>query len=83
MKESPLEEYYKNPEQYVPHGMYCCNVAVCIFWDVDETKPEQENGYCHFIKQGDWEIDGLLWDQCKECGINMDWEDERLLMHNS
>ena len=31
-------------------------------------------GYCHYLKTGDWFDDGtlLLWDMCKECGINHD-----------
>ena len=42
-------------------------------------QPEQENGYCSYLERGDWEADhlSLLWDQCKECGINMD--DENIL----
>ena len=38
---------------------------------------EQGTGYCHYLELGDW-MDGgsnLLWDQCKECGINLG-EDE-------
>jgi hypothetical protein len=36
------------------------------------------NGYCHFMESGDFESEGLslLWDMCKECGINDDWQDE-------
>ena len=49
------QEYFNNPKQHIPHGVYCYNVAACIFWDVDVTKPDQFNGYCHFLKQGDWE----------------------------
>lgn len=120
-----------NPEKYVPEGMYCYSstgesgvnaegipyrkVQKCPFWDYDPDMPNQENGYCHFLREGDWgiNIDGmdtttlehcpdhpelegktqrelaliedcpipilnvsLLWDQCKECGINDEWEDE-------
>ncbi len=67
----------KNPERYIPKGMYCYirndnEKIICPFWDIDKTKPEQENGYCYYLKKGDWENEGfnLLWDQCKECGVN-------------
>ena len=64
------QKYFENPEQYIPYGIYCHNdKGVCPFWDKDESKPEQQNGYCHYLKIGDWEFDwkGLLWDQVKEC----------------
>ena len=61
---------------------------------MDKTKPFQMNGYCHYLKKGDWELNkefeiydtktgkkvnfkdregipmSLLWDGCKECGVN-------------
>lgn len=57
-----------NAKQYIPDGDLCYN---CPFWDKDETKPIQMNGYCHYLKRGDWEENryGLLWDLVKECGI--------------
>lgn len=66
-------KYFKNPERYVPEGIYCYNEkGICPFWDIDETKEVQENGYCHLLKQGDFDFEhfGLLWDKCKECGVN-------------
>ena len=121
------EEMYKNPEGYIPDGDYCYKstgiqginedglpyrkVENCPFWDVDIDMPYQENGYCHLLKQGDWDMNldsldttivdycpdhpelvgktyrelitmddcpiplfstSLLWDQCKECGVNDD-----------
>ena len=47
---------------------------VCPYWDSDRSKGEQSFGYCHYLKCGDWEENGtlLLWDMCKECGINHD-----------
>ena len=103
-------------ESLIPEGSYCYNVIkqewdeerqtpviktkVCPYWDYDETKHEQECGYCHFIGKGDWETNastektitnmktgekfspsemlitiGLLWDQCKECGINDNFDE--------
>ena len=55
-------------------------IGRCPFLDYDSDKPEQENGYCHYLKAGDWEENSscsLLWDQVKECGIN-DFSDEEL-----
>lgn len=47
----------------------------CPFWDKLVNKPEQENGVCHYLCTTDEELGlGLLWDQCKECGVN-DYED--------
>lgn len=109
------KKYFENPEKYIPHGMYCYTVIsvdwktgimktdTCPFWDYDETQEEQHGGYCHYLKNGDWERNkeindksiiisekdkgktvsevigedfpsSLLWDQCKECGINDDWQ---------
>ena len=41
-----------------------------------ENIPKQNNGYCHYLEQGDWQQDGVafLWDQCKECGVK-EWEE--------
>ena len=96
-----------NPEQHIPQGVYCHSSgdtrSVCPFWDYDDELPEQENGYCHFLKISDFQENpircqsskiirsrnpedigktvseffetdhipmSLLWDQCKECGVN-------------
>ena len=66
-------------ESIIPKGIYCYDEnRVCPYWNLKEFKPEQENGYCSFLEEGDWEMEGvsLLWDQCKECGVNMGEEDE-------
>lgn len=67
-----------NPEDFIPEGLYCYTVVdgethVCPHWELIEDKPAQCNGYCHYLGEGDWDVDGLslLWDQCKECGIHM------------
>ena len=46
----------------------------CPFWDMFDSMPHQSNGFCHYLKQGDFTGDnfGLLWDLCKECGIGDD-----------
>jgi len=101
---------FDNPPAHIPHGGYCYTVESlgerakgikinpCPFWDADEARPEQECGYCHYLKRGDWDINsqggtiinmktgehihldyypfgGLLWDMCKECGINDEYEE--------
>ena len=40
------------------------------------TAGEQNFGYCIYLDKGDFDEYGtsLLWDQCKECGINDDEE---------
>lgn len=52
----------------------------CPYWTRNGKKPDQRNGYCRLLKAGDWMPHPrgtmLLWDQCKECGINNDLGDE-------
>ncbi|HEY8890225.1 MAG TPA: hypothetical protein VIM70_08200 [Clostridium sp.] len=73
------EDMLNFPEKYIPIGLYCHGrmkpqMEICPFWDNDETKHKQENGYCHYLKQGDWDLGytGLLWDMYKECDIKLD-----------
>ena len=70
----------------IPVGEYCytrvadehskydgfLRTKTCPFWDKIIDFPKQNNGYCHYRKQGDWQMGsiGLLWDKCKCCGIN-------------
>jgi len=57
----------------IPEGNYCYGKkGKCPFWDAIAEFPAQDNGYCHFLKSGDFQHYGLglLWDGCKECGIN-------------
>ena len=76
-----IEEALKNPEKWIPEGCYCESGSyLCPFWDYVEGRNDMEDGYCRYLKKGDlefWEEDGfdsLLWDMCKECGINdEDW----------
>ena len=53
-------------------GLPIFETEICPYWDTDETKPNQSDGYCWYMECGDWEEDGtfLLWDQVKECGEN-------------
>ena len=75
----------------IPEGEYCYAVNIledgtilrptCPFWDKIVDFPLQNNGYCHYRKQGDWQMGsvGLLWDQCKCCGINETREEDLIL----
>lgn len=66
----------------IPKGEYCYSrgengeFVICPFWDIFVDLTDQENGFCHFLKEGDFTKNGtsLLWDQCKECGVNLDDE---------
>ena len=42
----------------IPRGYYCYfrKDKKCPYWDRDSTYPEQENGYCHYLGKGDWEL---------------------------
>lgn len=62
----------RDPNDYFPHRFRCPYLAY------NRWAYEQENGYCHFIKEGDWQYKGtfLLWDMCKECGIKTEEEGE-------
>lgn len=74
MRKEIDKKYFENPEKYIPDGHYCYNKdGRCPFWDTDESKPYQDNGYCHYLKHADWEQSyiSLLWDECKECDINL------------
>ncbi len=54
------------------------HTKVCPYFDHIEKGGSQSDGYCHFLEEGDSHLDGsdnmegcgLLWDQCKCCGIN-------------
>lgn len=85
-----VEDALKEPEKWIPEGIYCYRpdefdghidifngtAYLCPFWDADYNKDTMECGYCHYLKWGDWEADrlSLLWDMCKECGVN-DYEE--------
>lgn len=72
----------------IPSGMYCytrmsdfvdgqMTIKPCPYWSIDRNQPVQANGYCKFLKKGDWMDDGtwLLWDQIKACGVNNEGEE--------
>lgn len=69
-------------KKYIPKNtLYCYSVKYtngkriiipCKWWSKNKNKNKQENGYCSYLKVGDWQEKGtcLLWDQCKECSIS-------------
>lgn len=69
---------------YVPSGFYCYSFknnafgenefVICPFWGLNTSMETQSNGFCMLTGDCDWHEDsmGLLWDQCKSCGINDD-----------
>jgi len=98
----------KKDPNLIPKGIYCHEsgslTKICPYWSIDNTKPEQANGYCAYLEKGDWDFNieaeivqidpktkeetifskkgevpdmpwSLLWDQCKECGINEEDDD--------
>ena len=61
----------------VPRGTYCYDKnGLCPFWSrFDDIYPSQSSGYCALLERGDWMAHdsggtSLIWDQCKECGVN-------------
>lgn len=81
----PLQQASLTEEQchaLIPQGGYCYTrkdgkFVHCPFHDIVPTMPEQGNGFCHYIKRGDFTSPGtdLLWDSCKCCGVNDNDED--------
>ena len=53
-----VPDYVKNnPELYIPKGIYCYDSnGICPFWEKDDNKPYQHNGYCYYLGKGDWEL---------------------------
>lgn len=75
----PLQQASLTEEQchaLIPQGGYCYSrkngkFVYCPFLDFVPTMPKQSNGFCHYLKQGDFTSPGtdLLWDSCKYCGV--------------
>jgi len=73
----PHSDYcYKWLETPSPENNYRGKVKTCPFYDKMANLPSQSNGYCHYLQAGDFTEDGthLLFDMCKECGINAENE---------
>lgn len=73
----PHSDYcYKWLETPSPENNYRGKVKTCPFYDKMQNLPAQSNGYCHYLQAGDFTENGthLLFDMCKECGINAENE---------
>lgn len=63
------------------------HIDPCPYFDHIEKGGSQSDGYCHYIESGDSNLDGsdnmegcgLLWDQCKSCGINEEIDEKDLI----
>jgi len=66
----------------IPKGFYCYDeYGTCPYWSLNSGREEQNNGYCSYLKEGDWDNSSgfdLLWDKVKLCNIN-EYTDEELL----
>ena len=41
----------------IPRGFYCYEGdKICPYWSSRPELPEQENGYCSYLGQSDWDI---------------------------
>lgn len=53
---------------------------VCPYWKQLNKKDKYGNNvcYCSYLKQESYEYDpfNLIWDMCKECGVNDEFEYE-------
>ena len=73
----------------IPRGPYCYELVTgdfmglgrlvrkwCPYSRVLRGHSRQESGWCDYLETGDSEENCtvLLWDGCKECGIN--WDDD-------
>ena len=69
-----VKEIVDNPDKSKPPII---KTNTCPYWSKRKDMLPQEDGFCSYLDLGDWDLKGgLLWDQCKECGINFDDEDE-------
>jgi hypothetical protein len=69
----PLGDYcYTSVESPCEKNKWSRKIKPCPFFDYNQFAKSQSYGYCHLLEAGDWQYKGtsLLWDQCKECGVN-------------
>ena len=61
-------------KKWIPKNTCYCydSKKICKWLSINKNKEYQLNGYCKYLKLGDWEENGteLIWDQCKECGVS-------------
>lgn len=66
-------------KKWIPKNTCYCysrkngKIKPCKWWTINPNKESQLNGYCKYIKKGDWyeNVTMLLFDQCKECNLKM------------
>ena len=49
----------KKDKRLIPKGLYCYSDTrnrKCPYWSIKKGKPYQENGYCAYLKKGDWDL---------------------------
>jgi hypothetical protein len=56
-------------------GVPIMKTRPCPHWGVDKSRGEHGNGFCRLLGINDWTANTLLWDQIKECGINMEGDE--------
>ena len=73
----PLHKLTGYPESVIPEGMYCYDSnRRCPYWSIVEMHQQQDNGFCEYLGQGDWNGFGLLWDQVEECNVKDNYSEE-------
>jgi hypothetical protein len=75
--EAIIADSWYNPQTSIPLGHYCytiighspgkIKVKICPFW-----RKMNKGAYCTYMRTyANWgDTSNLIWDQCKECGIN-------------
>ena len=54
------------------YGGFHPGTIPCPHWGFDPNRPFHANGFCRLLNINDWTSrNTILWDQVKECGINM------------
>jgi len=57
----------RKTRKLIPRGMYCYKeikktkngykrIGICPYWFIKKDRPKQENGYCAYLKKGDWDL---------------------------
>ena len=47
----------KDTTEIIPKGLYCYDEnGLCPYWEIIEGGEYQNNGYCRFLKKGDWDL---------------------------
>lgn len=76
MKKRTMKKWIPNNTSYCYTFDKNGKINICKWWSKRDDKPAQDNGYCKYLKEGDWQDKNasLLWDKCKECGEKDNFE---------